>query len=210
MYIKLSEWATADKSCARITHIFHSEHTDYTPTGKRRRIRRLLGTLWLLSLRDICRQRRGGGRAAFLLCSKWPCFFLQWSRAFYPCHRPIFFPEIKLFMYMKLDVRYRLTIWIFSKEFSFQVRSPKCLNRRAAMLLRSCYGHPDTFQLFAKTRFTKASSSFIGTIVWTKNVNISAEMILTLKNRVSIHLGFLAIGCVEKYRYTPWIDLFLL
>ena len=36
MYIKLSEGATADKSSAIITHIFHSEHTDYTPTGRRR------------------------------------------------------------------------------------------------------------------------------------------------------------------------------
>ena len=32
MFIKLSEGATADISRAIITHVFHSEHTDYTPT----------------------------------------------------------------------------------------------------------------------------------------------------------------------------------
>ena len=45
MYIKLSEGATADKSRARITHIFHSEHTDYTPSGRRRIRRRLPSTV---------------------------------------------------------------------------------------------------------------------------------------------------------------------
>jgi len=33
MFIELSEGATADKSRAIITHVFHSEHTDHTPTG---------------------------------------------------------------------------------------------------------------------------------------------------------------------------------
>ena len=45
MFIKLSEGATADKSRAIITHVFHSEHTDYTPTGRRRIRRRLTRTL---------------------------------------------------------------------------------------------------------------------------------------------------------------------
>ena len=33
MFIKLSEGATADKSRAIITHVFHFEHTDHALTG---------------------------------------------------------------------------------------------------------------------------------------------------------------------------------
>ena len=46
MYMKLSEGTAADKSRADTAHVFHSEHTDHTPTGRRRIRRRLPRTLW--------------------------------------------------------------------------------------------------------------------------------------------------------------------
>jgi len=47
IFIKLSEGATADKSRAIIAHLFHSEHTNHTPSGRRKIRRRLPRTLWL-------------------------------------------------------------------------------------------------------------------------------------------------------------------